>query len=389
MILSVVIVNYNVKYFLEQCLCSVKQAIMSSEGGVVNKDKIEVIVVDNNSTDGSIEYLQAKYPFVQFISNKENAGFAKANNLASGKAQGKYILFLNPDTIIGEDCFSKCIQFMESNSDAGAMGVRMINGNGKFLRESKRGFPTPWVSFCKMIGLTTLFPRSRTFAGYYLGDLPSEYDHEVDILSGAFMLVRKVAFEKAGGFDEQFFMYAEDIDLSYSIRQAKYKNFYFSKVSIIHFKGESTRKDANYTRQFYMAMILFARKHFKGSSSWFYIKLLEFSIWIKATLSIIAGVFSRNPSINKKISSLKLVGDATSELQVQQLLTKLGNITIATGNGSFEALVFCQGQEWTFKQSIEQLQKLPPTLTKYFHGSGTSSLVASNSASRQGDIICA
>lgn len=388
MILSVIIVSYNVKYFLEQCLCSVEQAIVSSEWGVVSKENIEVIVVDNNSTDGSIEYLQTKYPFVHFIANKENAGFAKANNLASAKAKGKYILFLNPDTIIGEDCFSKCILFMESNTDAGAIGVRMIDGNGKYLKESKRGFPTPWVSLCKMIGLTALFPSSRAFAGYYLGDLNNEYDHEVDVLSGAFMLVRKEAFSKAGGFDERFFMYAEDIDLSYSIIQAGYKNFYFSKISIIHFKGESTRKDAKYIKQFYKAMIQFAHKHFKGGGSWFYIKFLELAIWTRAAFSLVGKHSSGGHSFNKETRSIILAGDKTSMLQAKYLLGLYNDFRIATGNERFQVMAFCQGKEWSFNQSIDRLQKLPPTLTKYFHGSGTSSLVSSNSASRQGDIIC-
>ncbi|MEO8583276.1 MAG: glycosyltransferase family 2 protein, partial [Flavitalea sp.] len=212
MILSVIIINYNVKYFLEKCLQTVLQA--SSH---INA---EVIVVDNASSDDSITYLQPKFPSITFIANKINTGFSKANNQALAIASGKYILFLNPDTLIPDDCFSKCIAFMESCPEAGALGVHMVNGEGIFLKESKRGFPSPSVSFWKMTGITSMYSRSKYFAKYYVGHLPENKTNQVDVLSGAFMFVKKEVLNKTGGFDEQFFMYAEDIDLSYRIIKA-------------------------------------------------------------------------------------------------------------------------------------------------------------------------
>ena len=242
MLLSIIIVNYNVKFFLEQCLCSVEKAL-----GVMDA---EVFVVDNHSTDGSAEWLPGRFPRVRFILNTENKGFGAANNQALAMAEGKYILFLNPDTLLAEDTLTTCISFMESDVRVGAAGVRMIDGGGRFLRESGRGYPTPWVAFCKLAGLAALFPRSSLFAGYYLGHLSSGDNHPAPILSGACMFVRKEALDKMGGFDERFFLYAEDIDLSHRIEQAGYINYYIADTTVIHFKGESTFKDARYVKLF-------------------------------------------------------------------------------------------------------------------------------------------
>ncbi|HEX4374585.1 MAG TPA: glycosyltransferase family 2 protein, partial [Puia sp.] len=217
--LSIIIVNYNVKYFLEQCLCSVRKAI--------EKIEAEIFVVDNNSTDDSIDYLQSKFPGVKFILNKGNEGFGKANNRALSLAKGKYILFLNPDTIVAEDSLEKCISFLESNKNAGALGVKMIDGSGNYLKESKRGFPSGWSAFCKLSGLTALFPHSKIFSKYYLGNLSERENQIIDVVSGAYFFVRKETLDKTGGFDEQFFMYAEDIDLSYRVQQSGFLNYYF------------------------------------------------------------------------------------------------------------------------------------------------------------------
>jgi N-acetylglucosaminyl-diphospho-decaprenol L-rhamnosyltransferase len=283
MLLSVIIVNYNVKYFLEQCLCSVGEA--RRQWSMVNGE-CEVLVVDNASSDGSVEYLQPKFPFVQYIQNTTNIGFAKANNQALQQATGKYILFLNPDTILPEDAFTACTAFMETHTDAGALGVRMIDGSGQYLKESKRGLPTPWVAFCKMSGLTRIFPASRLFARYYLGHLSEKEIHTADALSGAYMLVRKQTLDTTGGFDEQFFMYAEDIDLSYRIQKAGYTNYYFPDCTIIHFKGESTKKDARYVKLFYRAMIQFVHKHFHGPFSWIYTGILKTMIVIRQSVAL-------------------------------------------------------------------------------------------------------
>jgi GT2 family glycosyltransferase len=252
--LSIIIVNYNVKLLLKTCLDTVSRAIENLEA--------EVIVIDNASSDDSISYLQPLFPAFVFISNATNEGFAKANNKAIAIAHGEYILFLNPDTTVPHDCFTKCIHFFGNHPDAGAIGVKMINGDGTFLRESKRGFPSPLVSFWKLTGITGMFPRSPLFARYYLGHLNENIDHEVDVLSGAFMMVQNVVLRKTGGFDERFFMYAEDIDLSYRIKKAGYRNYYFAGTTITHYKGSSTKKDSKYVRQFYKAMSQFVKKYY-------------------------------------------------------------------------------------------------------------------------------
>ena len=275
--LSIIIVNYNVKYFLEQCLCSVMKSIENIES--------EIFVVDNNSSDGSRDFFTDRFPLVKFIWNKENIGFSKANNIAISQAVGKYILFLNPDTLIPEDCLEKCISFFESRPCAGALGIKMLDGSGKFLKESKRSFPSPLTSFYKLSGLATLFPRSKVFSKYHLGNLDENQNHQVDVLAGAFMMVPKKIIDVVGIFDEDFFMYGEDIDLSYRIREAGYNNFYFAESSIIHFKGESTKRGGlNYVRLFYKAMSIFAGKHY-GKKAVFFNLLIQTGIIIRAFLS--------------------------------------------------------------------------------------------------------
>lgn len=276
--LSVIIVNYNVKHFLEQCLCSVQKAIAGIPA--------EIIVVDNGSADNSVDYLQPKFPSVQFIVNTENLGFAKGCNRGLKNAKGDFILFLNPDTIVPEDCFQKCISFLAAHKDAGALGIKMLDGRGRFLKESKRAFPSPMTSLYKLFGLSRLFPRSKLFSKYHLGHLNENENHEVDVLAGAFMMIKKEVLEKVGSFDEIFFMYGEDVDLSYRIQKAGYKNYYFAESSMIHFKGESTRKGSmNYVRMFYNAMSIFVRKHYSGGRAGLFNVLIHLAIWIRAFLS--------------------------------------------------------------------------------------------------------
>lgn len=278
MLLSVIIVNYNVKHFLEQCLFSVSKAISGL--------KAEVIVIDNNSADNSVEYLEPKFPEVRFLRNTENLGFAKACNQGLKFAQGRYILFLNPDTIVPENCFHQCIAFLDEHPNTGALGIKMLDGSGKFLKESKRSFPSPLTSLYKLFGLSRLFPRSRVFSKYHLGHLDEDKDHEVDVLAGAFMMIRKEVLGKVGGFDETFFMYGEDVDLSYRIQKAGFSNYYFAGSRIIHFKGESTRKGSlNYVRLFYKAMSIFVRKHYGGSKAGIFNFLIHIAIWIRAVMT--------------------------------------------------------------------------------------------------------
>jgi GT2 family glycosyltransferase len=279
LLLSVIIVNYNVKYFLEQCLSSVLKASENISS--------EIFVVDNNSTDGSKSFFSNRFAGIDFTWNDANIGFSRANNIAVKKATGKYILFLNPDTIVPEDCFEKCIAFLESHADAGALGIKMLNGSGIFLKESKRAFPSPLTYFYKLSGLSHLFPHSKKFSRYHLGHLDENTDHDVDVLAGAFMMVPRAILEKVGSFDEDFFMYGEDIDLSYRIRQAGYKNFYFAGSDIIHFKGESTRKGGlNYVRLFYKAMSIFAKKHY-GHRAVFFNFLIQLGIVVRAIFSAV------------------------------------------------------------------------------------------------------
>lgn len=278
--ISIIIVNYNVKFFLEQCIRSVLQA----KDGL----NIEIIVVDNHSIDGSVQMIKEKFPEVILIENQKNQGFSKGNNQGIKIAKGKYVLLLNPDTVLQEDTLVKCFQFMETHSDAGALGVKMFDGKGNFLPESKRSFPTPAVAFYKIFGLSKLFPKSKVFGKYHLGYLDNNETHKVDVLSGAFMFIRKEVLEKIGGLDEDYFMYGEDIDLSYRITKAGYNNYYFSDTSIIHYKGESTKKSSvNYVIVFYKAMVIFADKHFSATYAKIFHLLIYLAIYLRAGISII------------------------------------------------------------------------------------------------------
>ncbi len=289
--LSVIIVNYNVRFFLEQCLYSVQKAIERLNG---EQYSAEVFVVDNHSVDGSVREVQQKFPDVILIENQENAGFSRANNQAIARSSGRYVLLLNPDTVVVEDTFLQCIEFMDTHPDAGALGVKMIDGKGAFLPESKRALPTPGVSFYKMFGLSSLFPKSRKFGKYNLGYLDPDEIHCVDVLAGAFMFLRKETLEKTGYLDESFFMYGEDIDLSYRITQAGYRNYYFPRTTIIHYKGESTRKGSlNYVRMFYQAMLIFAGKHFSSRKARTFSLLINAAIYFRAALSLIRRFVSR------------------------------------------------------------------------------------------------
>jgi GT2 family glycosyltransferase len=284
--LSIIIVNYNVKHFLEQCLHSVKQAVKQIDA--------EIFVVDNNSVDGSCAMMREKFPEIDLIANKENLGFSKANNQAMRIATGEYILLLNPDTIVEEDTFSKILPFMDEKPDVGGLGVKMIDGKGQFLPESKRGLPTPKVAFYKIFGLSSIFKKSKRFGQYHLSYLDKDEIHEVDVLSGAFMFMRKSCLDKVGLLDEQFFMYGEDIDLSYRITKGGYKNIYFPKTRIIHYKGESTKKGSiNYVRIFYQAMIIFANKHFTQKNAKLYANIINFAIYFRAAIAIITRFFKR------------------------------------------------------------------------------------------------
>ena len=256
--LSVIIVNYNVKYYLEQCLISLTRSLKDVDA--------EIFVVDNASVDGSVGYLSARFSTVNLISSNHNLGFARANNLAIRQSKGEYVLLLNPDTIVGEHTVRQLIDWMDSHEGVGGVGVRMMNQQGFDAKESRRGVPTPWTAFCKMCGLCSRYPASKRFARYYMGHLLWDEPAEIEIVSGAFFAVPHKALEDVGLLDEDFFMYGEDIDLSYRLFKKGYHNWYLP-LRILHYKGESTQKSSyRYVHVFYQAMLIFFKKHYGGMS---------------------------------------------------------------------------------------------------------------------------
>ncbi len=259
--LSVVIVNYNARHFIQICLDALQMAL----DGI----NAETIVVDNLSTDDSCSVIKAQYPWVNLVENKKNVGFGRANNQGFKIAKGKNILILNPDTIVDKATLIDCLKALENDSNIGSIGVKMLDGSGNFLPESKRGLPTPQVAFYKAFGLANLFPKSKRYARYYLGHLSENENNDIEVLAGAYMMCPAIVLEKTGGFDEAFFMYGEDIDLSYRITQLGYKNIYRAKYPIIHFKGESAGRDAIWAKRFYEAMELFSEKHFSKNSKFY------------------------------------------------------------------------------------------------------------------------
>lgn len=405
--LSIIIVSYQVKYFLEQCLHAVCAAIQNIEA--------EVWVVDNASTDGTVNYLQVKFPQVKFIINTNNVGFAKANNQALHRCSGKYVLYLNPDTIVPEDCFEQCIHFMNQHEEAGAMGIKMIDGSGTFLPESKRSFPTPMNSLFKLTGLSKLFPRSKTFARYALTYLDENRNHEVDVLSGAFMFCRKEIIVLLNGFDEAFFMYGEDIDLSYRIQKAGYKNYYFGENAIIHFKGESTKKNSiGYVKTFYNAMKIFVKKHYSAGGGIIFSFFFQIAIWLRAALSaiyIIVSKISNNNAADDLINAARqyvVVGSAEACREMENLLHNAGKKDNAIGkmitdsSTTVESIYKTQQQKitdrnntvlvlcnevLTWKNIIYLVEKLNGSISIRFHAKDSNSIVGSDSKNVSGDVI--
>ena len=383
--LSVIIVSYNVKYFLEQCLSSVQRAMAGIDA--------EVWVVDNCSIDNSIEYLQQKYFWVNFISNANNEGFAKANNTALKQCTGEYVLFLNPDTIISENILKQCLRFFETHNDAGAIGVQMIDGSGSFLPESKRSFPSATVSFNKLSGLSSVFSSSAYFNKYALGNLDKNKVHVVDVLSGAFMMIERKLLLELNGFDEAFFMYGEDIDLSYRIQQTGKQNYYLGNLCIVHFKGESIGSNrSRHTKIFYNAMHVFVKKHYKGINSIGLKLLLRSGILLRTFISFIGNPvrkLSAKPtsSATEKETKVHLVGDivATEEAEKIMLKHKLqkafkGSIMIEKqvefGSISGAEVIFCIGR-FSCETAIAIIKNQPKRNRYMWHGTHTSSIVGS------------
>lgn len=275
--LSVVIVNYNVKNYVEQCLLSLHKALEGIEA--------EVLLVDNHSVDGSVEYLREHFDWVRIVASRHNLGFARANNLAIRMSHGEYVLLLNPDTIVAEPTLREALAWMDGHADTGSLGVRMLNACGESARESRRGVPTPMVAFWKMIGLCERMPAHHRFGHYYMGYLDWNTPAAIEVVSGAFCMLRREALDKVGLLDEDFFMYGEDIDLSYRVLKGGYRNYYLPSL-ILHYKGESTQKSSfRYVHVFYEAMLIFFRKHYSGMS-WLISLPIKAAIYAKATLAL-------------------------------------------------------------------------------------------------------
>ena len=289
--LSVIIVNYNVKYYLDQCIRSVLRAFEEMN------TPAEIIVVDNHSADGSVDYLEQRYPqklfpMVRFVRSAHNLGFARANNIAIRQSRGEYVLLLNPDTIVGEDALKASVDFMDVHEDAGAVGVRMLGAQGRRAMESRRGLPTPMVSFFKMLGFCNRWPHHRLFGKYYMGYLPWDEPSQIEVVSGAYCMLRRKALDEVGLLDEDFFMYGEDIDLSYRVLKGGYRNYYLP-VDILHYKGESTQKSSfRYVHVFYEAMLIFFRKHYSGMT--FLLSLpIKTAIYAKALMALVGMLSDR------------------------------------------------------------------------------------------------
>lgn len=303
--ISVVIVSYNARYYLEQCLYSVEKALENWEG--------EIIVVDNDSPEKPIEFVRNTFPNVQFIELNENFGFAKANNLGVEKAKGEFVLILNPDTLIPEDLFEKIIPFANAHPELGALGVRLIDANGNFHPESKRNIPTLQNTFGKLFG--TLIDKKNA-KGYYKSDVGEFDTAPAEVLVGAFMFLRKSTYEKVGGFDGRYFMYGEDIDLSYSLELNGFTNYYFGEISVLHYKGESTRKDKKYLKIFFGAMEIFIKKYYGKN----FIQYGIFSLGLKLRhlWADLNGAFKPEDKKKKETVEIQSLTKIQSELEIAE-----------------------------------------------------------------------
>lgn len=373
--ISIVIVSYNAADFLRLCLNSVKEACSHISS--------EIFVVDNNSQDHSVVMVQEEFPEVRLIANKHNPGFAIANNQAIKMSKGRYVLILNPDTIVAEDTFVRVVDFMDQHTDAGGVGVRMLDGTGAFLPESKRGLPSPWTSLCKMVGLSSLFPHSKSFSEYHKGYLNPNQNHQIEILAGAFMCLKKNVLDKVGLLDEDFFMYGEDIDLSYRIVLSGYSNYYLAHPSIIHFKGESTYKDSIYRDRFYKAMIQFAEKHFNKG----YGLLLKWFIYLGVYLARLASSVSISKheiaDNDENDSKAFILGSCSRKLNYPMPIEEVLEADLETVTGG--VLIFVTGQI-SFKRIIEIMFKFQRKFKYRFFDEKANILIGSDSKWVKGTV---
>lgn len=374
--LSIIILNYNVRYFLEQCVLSVQNATQNLDA--------EIIVVDNNSPDDSCQMMKEHFPDVILIENKENAGFPKGNNIGVNIAKGKYICILNPDTVVAEDTFEKVLAFAETKTDLGIVGCKLIDGTGNFLPESKRGIPTPFVAFTKIFSLYKIFPSIKSFGKYYASHINENQTGKVEILVGAFMVMKKETYQEVGGFDEDCFMYSDDIDLSYMVLKTGKQNYYFHETTVIHYKGESTIKDGTYMKRFQEAMNFFYKKHFKTS--------IFFSLFMKLGIIFFSFIkmFQGKTKPKSKPENYILVSENSDSMIIKLLEKKLNSEVIInkkTNNsertefildvnslGFKKAIAFIEAnknQHYTFKMLVKN----------------ANFLIGSNSSNDRGEVI--
>ncbi len=360
--LSVVILNYNVRYFLELCLQSVEAALKDIPS--------EIIVIDNNSPDDSCDMVRANFPEITLIENKENVGFSKANNQAVAVAKGEYICILNPDVVVAENTFHNLINFSKSKSDHGIIGCRLIDGSGAFLPESKRNFPTVFIAFDKLFG---------TSQHYYAKQIEELETMPVDVLPGALMFLKRSLYDNLGGFDEDFFMYGEDIDLSYRVQKLGLNNYYLGDTTIIHFKGESTAKNRVQSKRFFYAMELFYLKHLKTNI------VLDFLI---TSITSLAPYFlTRNQSkkhIPKRIALMKPISNQ-KWLEIKDVIA-IESLDDLPKNSHFDVLF--DAETTAFNSIINQINSLKNKfITFKIHPKNSAYFVGSDSSKQRGEVI--
>jgi GT2 family glycosyltransferase len=371
--LSVIILNYNVRFFLEQCVFSVQKALENIDG--------EIIVIDNNSSDDSCAMMIEKFPNVKLIENKENSGFPKGNNIGVAQAKGEYLCILNPDTVVAEDTFSKILNSEFCNLNSGIIGCKLIDGTGKFLPEAKRGVPTPWVAFTKVFGLYKFFPNSSFFNKYYAQHITENQSGKVDILVGAFMMMKRDLYKEIGGFDENCFMYSDDIDLSYMVLKSGKENLYFHETSVIHYKGESTVRDGLYMKRFRDAMQFFYKKHFKKS--------VVFDLMMQVGVFVFS-LIKKNQQITEKILVDEYIVFSKSELDLNlnkktNYFSRFEDFKI---NSNQNIQVVFDTESYSFKEIIAFMEKHKAKniiFKNYIRNSNF--LIGSNNSNDRGEIV--
>jgi GT2 family glycosyltransferase len=370
--LSIIILNYNVRYFLEQCVLSVQKALEGIDG--------EIIVIDNASSDASCEMMKTKFPHIKLIENKDNLGFPKGNNIGVAQAKGKYICILNPDTVVAEDTFFKILnsQLVTRNSQLGIIGCKLIDGAGNFLPESKRGVPTPWVAFTKIFGL---YKVSNYFGKYYAQHLSENESGKVDILVGAFMIMKRELYLEVGGFDENCFMYSDDIDLSYLVLKTGKANYYFHETSVIHYKGESTVRDGTYMKRFREAMQFFYKKHFK--KSWFFDVMMQVG-------SFVFSLLKKNQQKNEVriIDEYVVFSRGNLELNLSKKATYLPDFNRFENQSKKNIEIIFDTTTFSFAEIITFMQlNKSKNLSFKNYISSSNYLIGSNNSNDRGQII--